>query len=174
MYKKLRVICPREENKRYFSWAHQRYQNDLTVRVNDVTLFEKINDCEENLPITMEKSISWSDQSNHVQFDYDIHLGENVQESACITLDFHNDQGTLTIFRPAPVLGAETIRFQAMFAMNDQQFLFGDEYHQGDQKLISRPFILDPAKPFTARWTCSKVSRQGGTGYYDDLIMELE
>ena len=168
------MICPREENKRYFSWTDQRYKNDLTVRFNGTVLFEHINDCEENLPMLLEQPITWQLDHNRIEFRYDITVYDTVKESAFVTLDFDGEHGTLNVFRPALVAGAENIKFTALFSMNHQQLLLGDEYHQDDEKSIVMDFAVDTTQSFVARWTCSKVSRHGGTVYSDDLIMELK
>jgi hypothetical protein len=172
MYKKFQLTCPRDHEKRYFSWEHQHYKNNLTVKLNNTVLFANINDCEENLPITFKIDIAWSNSGNIVEFDYDINMHE-VKEFATIALKFSDQKVTLEVCRPLPVPGAEHYEFSARFRINDRELCLGKEYHQGHQKKIMQIFPFELDQPFMARWSCRKRPQSSTTVYHDDLIMEL-
>ena len=63
MNKIFTLRCPKEDNKQYFSLEKHQYQNNLTVMVNDMVVFENINDAEENLPIVLSDQVLFDPNS---------------------------------------------------------------------------------------------------------------
>jgi hypothetical protein len=72
MNKFIEIYCPKEPYKNYFSKKNNGYTNSLNVYLNDKILFEKINDCEELLPIKLvsQQNINIKTK-NELKFDYD-------------------------------------------------------------------------------------------------------
>ena len=57
MNRTIRLTCPKEDGKRYFSKADHGYENNLNISFNNNVVFKNINDAEELLPITESKQV---------------------------------------------------------------------------------------------------------------------
>lgn len=171
MYHTIKITCPKEKNKRYFTYKDQGYQNNLSVALNDEIIFSAINDCEENLPIILEKSCELKD-NNIVMFDYDITFHDIIKERSKIFFSIGKDKTVTEIIRENYVEGVDDLdEYLITFQTNARVFYIGKDFHNGDQKHLR--FDSSTEFPFYARWSTKKTFKKGQTDWYDDMILEI-
>mgnify|MGYP001227625985 CR=1 FL=1 len=175
MPKRIRVICPKEVNKKYFSFEKQKYKNDLSIYVNDAIVFSHINDAEECLPITLEEPISLDENKEHtIKCVYDV-LFDTVNEKVDIIFKLKTN-GVLetSIHRHNFVEGSETLDsdFLITFVINDQKTLLGKEYHEGNTANIT--FDNYYTYPLKIKWGSKKSFTDTENVYWDDIELRLE
>ena len=96
MNKIFTLRCPKEDNKQYFSLEKHQYQNNLTVMVNDMVVFENINDAEENLPIVLSDQVLFDPNSvNTISLIYNISFGD-IKEKTDVDFVFDSNSSICT------------------------------------------------------------------------------
>ena len=96
MNKIFTLRCPKEDNKQYFSLEKHQYQNNLTVMVNDIVVFENINDAEENLPIVLSDQVLFDPNSvNTISLIYNISFGD-IKEKTDVDFVFDSNSSICT------------------------------------------------------------------------------
>lgn len=171
MHSIIRITCPKEDNLRYFNRKDQGYRNNLSVILNNEIIFSDINDCEENLPITLERSCELKD-INELIFDYDITFHDTIKERDKIFFQISKKDTVIKIIRENYVGGAEKLKeFLVTFQVNDSTFYIDKDFHQGHQKQLK--FESLTKYPFYARWSTKKTFEKGQTTWFDDLILEI-
>lgn len=139
------VICPKEQEKSYFSFKKHHYSNHLNIYLNNNLLFEGINDAEENLPITLKKNIDINYNTvNVLKFNYNINFKDPSKELVDVLYKFEpiNDQYhsiKTEINRHNYVLGSEQLddNYEVTININEHTHIFGKNYHQGETKNIN-------------------------------------
>jgi hypothetical protein len=142
--KTITVICPKEHNKKYFSFKENDYSNYLNIYFNNNLIFEGINDAEENLPIELKSNIDIQyDIKNVLKFKYNITFDNSIKE----LIDFvftiipindikHNIQAE--IYRHNFVKNSEFLsdEYKVTLNINEHEFILDKNYHHGENKLI--------------------------------------
>jgi hypothetical protein len=139
------VTCPKEQEKKYFSFKEHHYFNHLNIYLNDNLLFEGINDAEENLPIELKTNVDLKyDVKNVLKFNYNITF-KNISVTELVDLFFtiipidnikHNIQ--TEIYRHNFVKNSEFLsdEYKITLNINEHEFILGKNYHQGENKYI--------------------------------------
>ena len=82
MDRRITITCPKETDKEYFSYKKQTYHADISIYINNATLFSHINDAQEYLPLEYSKEINLNEsKDNLIKFEYKLSFGpekENV------------------------------------------------------------------------------------------------
>jgi len=175
MPKRIRVTCPKEAGKKYFSFKKQKYKSNINIFVNDAIVFSNINDAEEHLPIIREEPISLDENKEHtIKCVYDV-LFDTVSEKVDIIFKLKTD-GVLetSIIRHNFVEGSETLDgdFLITFTINDQITLLGKEYHEGETANIT--FDNYYTYPLRIKWGSKKSFTDTENVYWDDIELRLE
>jgi hypothetical protein len=173
MYKKIKLIFPKDQGKSYYSRKRQNYKNQLSVKINDQLIFKDIDDCEENLPMILEKYFSSQKNQNIIEFDYDITFDFGIKEYVKITFYITDKECRVKIYRPLFVKESIGVEFSAYFIVNGNKIMIGEEYHHGDEKTLEMNFQNLNINQLQAKWGCIKKSTIDDKTYYDDIIMEL-
>jgi hypothetical protein len=139
------VICPKEQEKSYFSFKKHHYSNHLNIYLNNNLLFEGINDAEENLPITLKKNIDIDYNTvNILKFNYNINFKNSSKELVDVEYKFEPIDNQYhyiktEINRHNYVLGSEQLDddYKVTININEHTHIFGKNYHQGETKNIN-------------------------------------
>lgn len=175
MYKKLKIIFPKDPDKNYFSFKKQRYVNDLNIFINDALLCSHINDAEEYLPMEIDKEIDLDESvENSIKFQYNMSFGPH-KEKVDVTFNLKtNGVCTTTIYRYNYVKGAEVLDddYLVTFLVNDCKTLLDKSYHEGDTKDI----VFDNyySYPLKVRWFSYKPFTDTKSIYWDDIEFRLD
>ena len=178
MNKIFTLRCPKEHNKKYFSFEKHQYQNNLTVMVNDVVVFENIDDAEENLPIVLSDQILFDPNSvNTISLIYNISFGDK-QEKTDVDFVFDSNSSICTtkFNRKNFVEGSEklTDEYQVKLKVNDQTHTIDKTFHEGATKNISVQNFVDMDLPITVSLESRKQVTDSDDITYDQLEFEIQ
>jgi hypothetical protein len=171
------LTCPKQEDKRYFSFAEHQYQNNLTVLFNNNTLFENINDAEENLPIAMSHQIFFDMRAiNTISLIYDIKFGEQTEKT---NVDFLFDPissiCSVSLERKNYVIGSEKLTddYKITLSINNQKYFFDKDFHKEDVKKISLQTYINLELPVDIKLESKKVFEHSNKITYDQIELEI-
>ena len=178
MNKTFVLRCPKDKDKRYFSFEKHQYKNNLTVMVNDVVVFENIDDAEEKLPIVLSDQVLFDpDSVNTVSLMYDISFGD-IKEKTDVDFVFDSNSSICTtkFHRKNFVKGSEklTDHYQVKLKVNDQTHTLDKTFHQGDTKNISVQNFVDMDLPITVSLESKKQFEDSDNITYDQLEFEIQ
>ena len=177
MRKIFSVICPKEEDKRYFSKAKHKYSNNINVYVNGALKFENINDAEENLPCNKQGVIDLLDDlPSTILLDYDITMDKTKEKcSVEFVLNPMVDMIHTTIKRDNFLEGSENLsdEYQVQLQVNDHVYNIGKEYHEGDTKLIKCNHNVDLNDIINIKLESKKVFKNSKEVTYDQIEVIL-
>lgn len=175
MLKRIIVNCPREIDKRYFSFLKERYENDLNIYLNNDMLFSHINDAEEYLPLKYSKDLEIDvNKENTIKFEYNISFGPIKEKADVMFILKTNGVITTNIHRHNHVEGSENLDddYLITFLINEQKTLLDKSYHEGPSKDIN--FDNYYSYPLSVRWFSRKPFTDTKTIYWDDIELRLE
>ena len=178
MNKIFTLRCPKETDKQYFSLEKHQYQNNLTVMVNDMVVFENINDAEENLPIVLSDQILFDSNSvNTISLIYNISFGD-IKEKTDVNFVFDSNSSICTtkFNRKNFVEGSEklTDEYQVKLKVNDQTHTIDKTFHEGATKNISVQNFVDMDLPITVSLESRKQFTDSDDITYDQLEFEIQ
>ena len=175
MLTKLNINCPKDPDKKYFSFKKQRYQNDLNIYVNDALLCSHINDAEEFLPIGITRNIELDpNKENKIKFEYNISFGpEKEKVDVEFTLKTNSVLHT-KIHRYNYVQGSENLDndYLVTFLVNGSTTLLDKSYHEGPSRDIE--FDNYYSYPLHVRWHSRKPFTDTKSVYWDDIEFKLQ
>lgn len=174
----LKLFCPKDTDKRYFSWSQHKYKNNLTVCWNNNVLFEKINDAEELLPINLIESIHFDTTTiNTLSLIYDITFDQTKEQA---TVDFvfepSSSMCTANFFRKNFVEGSEylTDDYNVTLDINNQVTMLDKTFHEGDTKKLSIQNFVDMDLPIVIKLQSKKVFAQSSEVTYDQIELHIQ
>jgi hypothetical protein len=177
MNRLLILNCPKQEDKRYFSFAEHQYQNNLTVLFNNNALFENIDDAEENLPIVMRHQISFDmHATNTICLIYDIKFGKQREKTDVDFLfDPINSICTINLERKNYVIGSEKLTgdYKITLSINNQKYFLDKDFHKGDLKKLSLQTYVDIKLPIYIELESKKVFEHSDKITYDQIVLKI-
>jgi len=175
MPRRIKLICPKDPNKHYFSFKNQTYQNDLSVYVNNALLFSHINDAEEYLPIELSQDFNIDESKEYnIRFEYNISFGPE-KEKVDVSFKFRTDNICETVIhRYNHVEGSENLddEYLVTFDICGQKTFLDKSYHTGNSKDIK--FNSFYTYPLSVRWTSRKPFTTTKKVYWDDIEFRIE
>lgn len=176
MNKFIEIYCPKEPYKKYFSKKDDGYTNSLNIYLNNKILFEKINDCEELLPIKLVSQQNINiETKNELKFDYDIKFKNVGEEKVSVIFIFENNECNIKIERKNYVKHSEYLNneYTVTFEINDFIKKFGKEYHEGETKKIEFKTTVNLQQPVNLRWWSKKSFINNKSVTYDDMRVKI-
>lgn len=175
MNKKITLICPKDSNKRYFSFKDHGYENCLNIFLNNKKIFSNINDAEELLPIEKIVYENLNKLNNEFNFEYNIKF-KNSKENVNVYFLLKDFQCTTKIVRHNYVKGSENLdeSYEVYFDVNGKLERLDKQYHQGDNKEICFSTELDQKSNFYFRWYSKKSFVTSSNTTYDDIILKVD
>ena len=178
MNKIFTLRCPKETDKQYFSLEKHQYQNNLTVMVNDMVVFENINDAEENLPIVLSDQILFDSNSvNTISLIYNISFGD-IKEKTDVNFVFDSNSSICTtkFNRKNFVEGSEklTDEYQVNLKPPAHIHTIDKTFHEGETKNISVQNFVDMDLPITVSLESKKQFMDSNDITYDHLEFEIQ
>lgn len=178
MNKTFVLRCPKEKGKRYFSLTDHQYKNNLTVMVNDIVVFENIDDAEEKLPIVLSDQVLFDPNSvNTISLIYNISFGD-IKEKTDVDFVFDSNSSICTtkFRRKNFVKGSEKLsdQYQVKLKVNDQTHTLDKSFHQGETANISVQNFVDMDLPITVSLESKKQFEDSNDITYDQLEFEIQ
>ena len=178
MNRTIKLTCPKEEGKRYFSKADHGYENNLNISFNNNVVFKNINDAEELLPITESKHVEMSDDSpSKLVLDYDIKFNASTEK---VIVKFTIDPATNvinTMFdRKNFVGGSENLieDYYVKLQINDNVSMLDKEFHKGDFKQVNLAHPIIAQQPIDIKLESKKAFEGNNNITYDQIEIRIE
>lgn len=175
MPKRMTITCPKDNDKRYFSYKRQTYHADINVYINDALLLSHINDAEEYLPLEYVKDLYIDDtRDNSIKFEYNLSFGP-VTEKVDVIHDLKtNNVCSTTIHRHNFVEGSENLTddYLVTFSINNQKTFLNKDWYEEDTKVIK--FDSHYTYPLDIRWFSKKPFVNSSDVYWDDIQFRME